>query len=108
MAIYSVAFLGIVFLFLFIHEIVGRVKSEYQWLIRLAASIVFYIYAAVLKVVFIAISALSIYLAAIGFERISKAGKEARKAEGLSKEEKKLIKAKTASKKRIRTSRRNR
>ena len=93
MAIYSAAFLGLVLLFIIIHEIVGAFAAKYQWLVRLAASVSFYLIVSGVRIFFVFISALSIWQGALFIERLANECKIKRKGEGLSKEEKKKIKA---------------
>lgn len=101
MEIFSLAFIGIVIISIIFHEILGHICPKYQWCAKLLASIGFYIYAAKSRVIFVIVSALIIWAGAILIDKIAKDGKKARKAEGLSKEDKKAIKALTTRKKRF-------
>lgn len=101
MEIYSLAFLGYTIICLIAHEIVGRYQPRYQWVVKLMASLGFYVWIAKIRVVFLLISAFTIWLGAGLLQKITDKGKKARKAEGLSKEDKKNIKQKTQNKKRI-------
>lgn len=101
MELYSLAFLGFSFLCIIAHELVGAYKPKYQWVVRLLASVGFYIWIAGIRILFLLFSALTIWIGAIGLKNITDKGKKARKAEGLTKEDKKLIKTRTQNKKRI-------
>lgn len=101
MEIFSLAFLSFVVIGILVHEIVGHLRPKLQWVVRLLVSLGFYCYLAGVRVIFIIISALSIWLGAALLDKISKEGKLLRKAEGLSKEDKKAIKTKTTNKKRF-------
>lgn len=101
MEIFSFAFICIALIGIVIHEIAGRFIPKYQWSIRLFISLCFYFVLAKIRVIFIALSALSIWLGALWLDKMTQDGKTARKAEGLSKDDKKLIKALTTKKKRV-------
>lgn len=101
MEIFSLAFLGFVIIGILIHELVGHIRPKLQWVVRLTVSVGFYCYLAGVRIVFIILSALSIWLGARMLEKIAAKGKQLRKAEGLSKDDKKAIKSKTTSKKRF-------
>lgn len=101
MELYSMGMLLLVALSLTVHEIIGKKKSEYQWIARLAASICFYAMIAKLRIMFLALSVISVWLAAVTIDKITLKGKEERKASELTREEKKALKKKTQSKKRV-------
>lgn len=101
MAFYSVFFLGFVLAFFALHELVGKFKSEYQWIVRLLASITFYVYIAGIRVLFLGVSAFSVWYGAVLITRIHEKGVQRRKAEGVTKDEKKAIKKQTRRNKRI-------
>lgn len=92
MALFSIEFTAFVLLFLVLNELVGKYCSGRQWYVRLAASICFYVLLAKIRIVFLLISALSVWCAAMLMEHISVRSKEQRKAEGLTRDDKKAIK----------------
>lgn len=101
MEIFSLSFLSFVIVGLLIHEIVGHLKPKYQWIVRLIVSSAFYIYVAKLRILYILFSAVSVWLGAYFLSKITMTGKTLRKAEGLTKDDKKAIKAATNKKKRL-------
>ena len=94
MAFYSVAFFGFVLLFIILHDLVGEVSPRKQWIVRLLAGLSFFGFLSGLRIVFLLVSALSVWDGALLIERYDRKNKESRKREGLSKEEKKAIKEK--------------
>ena len=94
MAFYSLAFFGFVFIFIILHYLVGDFAPKYQWITRLMAGIVFFVYLSGAKIVFILISAVSIWWTALHIYSLSKKNKEERSRAGLTKEEKKLLRKK--------------
>lgn len=101
MVFYSVAFLGYVLIMVLVHELVGRFAPKYQWLVRLLASILFYIVVVGGKITFVLVSAVSVWLGAKWINSINAKNKEFRKTEGLTKEEKKAAKQKCQRNKRL-------
>lgn len=101
MIFYSVAFLGFVAICILIHELVGKFCPKFQWVVRLLASLVFFTYISRLKIIFVLISALSIFLGAKWITYLTAKNKAYRKTEGLSKEEKKASKQKCTRNKRL-------
>lgn len=97
--LYSIAFVLFITVALLIHELLGRYKSEYQWILRLVASLAFYVYLARIRIVFLLLSAISIWLSGVLMDRITNAGKAERKSGDYSREEKKELKKKTQKKK---------
>ena len=93
MELYSVAFFLFVAFFLCIHELAGKYKTEYQWVVRLVASLLFYTWIAKWRIIALIVSVVSVYLGARRMNAISAEGRAARKGGDLSKEEKKLLKA---------------
>ncbi|MCR5302062.1 MAG: hypothetical protein K6E49_06440 [Lachnospiraceae bacterium] len=68
MELYSVAFIGFVIISAVIHEAVGRKCPKSQWIVRLAASVVFYAGISGWKMIFLAISILTVWCAGISFD----------------------------------------
>lgn len=101
MELYSMGVLLLVGMSLAIHEILGKTKSEYQWIARLAVSILFYTLIAKLRIVFLALSVVSVWASAVYMEKIAAAGKAKRKAGDYTREEKKALKKETQKKKRV-------
>lgn len=94
MAFYSLAFFGFVILFIILHEITGRFFPKYQWTIRLLAGLSFFVYLSGIRVIFLIVSALSIWAGARIIHKIGEDGKAYRKREGITSEEKKASKQK--------------
>ncbi len=61
MELYSAAFIGFVILSVIVHEIVGKKSEGRQWIVRLLASVVFYIAIAGWRIVFLAVSIFSVW-----------------------------------------------
>lgn len=101
MELYSVLFFLFVGIFLLLHELIGKKRSEYQWMIKLAASICFYAYLAKWRVLFLLLSILSVWAAAVCMDKITVAGKLERKNPDLSRDDKKVLKKKTQKKKKL-------
>lgn len=101
MIFYSVAFLGFVLTAFLIHELMGRICPKHQWVVRLLASLAFYTYICGLKIIFVLVSAVSIFLGAKGIVTLNEKNKAYRKTEGLSKEEKKASKQRCTKNKRL-------
>ena len=89
------AFILFVLTCFIIHEIAGRYCGKYQWVVRLAASLCFYVFLARIRVTFLFLSAFTVWYGALMLRKSSEKGKEQRKAEGLTKEDKAAIKKKT-------------
>lgn len=101
MIFYSVAFLGFVTIVLLIHEIMGRFCPKYQWTVRLLASLVFFTYISKTKIIFVILSAVSIWVGGKWIIYLTEKNKAYRKTEGLTKEEKKASKQKCTRNKRL-------
>ena len=101
MAFYSIAFLSFVLFFVILHEFIGHFFPDLQWAVRLLAGISFFVYISGLKIVFLLVSAVSIWGGAITISNETKSNKEYRKQEGLSREEKKASKIKSRNKKKM-------
>ncbi|MBR6158711.1 MAG: MBOAT family protein [Lachnospiraceae bacterium] len=61
MELYSAAFIGFISIIVIIHEIVGKRRKEWQWVVRLAASAVFYAVIAGWRLIFLAFSIATIW-----------------------------------------------
>lgn len=101
MELFSLAFIIYVLICFIIHELTGKYCGKYQWVVRLAASLCFYVFLAKLRVIFLLISAVTVWYGAILLNKASEKGKAKRKAEGLTKEDKALLKKKTLREKRL-------
>lgn len=101
MELYSAEFLLFLVLALTAHETVGRVKTEYQWIVKLAVSAGFYFCMAKYRILFLAISVVTVWLCAKYMDRIAETGRAERKNPELSKDEKKVLKKKTQRRKRV-------
>ncbi len=89
MNLFSLAFLtllGITFVLYYI------IPGKYQWWCLLFASIVFYAFSGWKNLIFIGVTSLSTWYAAKWFLRITEEYKRARKAEDITKEQKKMLK----------------
>lgn len=93
MEFYSFAFITFVIICLIINEITGRISGKYQWIVRLIASLAFYLYIAKIRIIFLIISAVTVWYGGIVLEKIITDGKKSRKRPGITKEEKKNSKA---------------
>ncbi len=94
MAFYSVAFFGFVLLFIILHDLVGEISPKNQWIVRLLAGLSFFVFLSGVRIVFVLVSALSVWDGARIIHKYDLKNKEMRKREGLSKDEKKAIKEK--------------
>lgn len=65
MELYSTAFIGFVIISVIVHDVIGKKLPDRQWIVRLAASAVFYITIAGYRAVFLAISILSVWYGGI-------------------------------------------
>ena len=101
MAFYSIAFFLFVSLFVLLHESVGRLSPDRQWYVRLLAGITFFVYVSGARIVFICISALSIWGGALLITGLSDNYRSLRKREDISKEEKAVSKKRCARSRRI-------
>lgn len=101
MELFSLAFIIFILICFIIHEITGKYCGKYQWVVRLAASLCFYVFLAKIRVIFLLISAFTVWYGAVFIEKTVERGKELRGAQGLSREDKKQIKAKTLRQKRF-------
>ena len=99
--IYSMIFLLFMAAALAAHEITGRFKSEYQWVIKLIASAAFYLYSAGWRVIFLLLSIISVWAIALKLDAMSENDKVHLAGSNYSKEEKKLYKKKRAGRKRL-------
>lgn len=63
MAFYSLAFLGFILIAILLHEAVGRIKGEYQWIVRLLASVGFFTYISGFRIIFLLLSVITIWAA---------------------------------------------
>lgn len=100
MELYSVAFILFVAVTLILHEYFGKKHEEHQWIIRLVASLVFYVAIAKWRIIFLLASVVSVWAASLSIDRITLEGKSLRKQSDISKEEKQSIKKGTLKKKR--------
>ncbi len=71
MELYSAAFIGFVIISVIVHEIVGRRCANRQWIVRLAVSLAFYTAISKWRIIFILVSALTIWYGAIKLEKVS-------------------------------------
>lgn len=95
MSLTSLRFLGFVLILLIGYF---AVPKKYQWWVLLAASLVFYAMAGIRHAVYIVITAVSTYFAALGMQKLAQQQKDYLKAnKELSKEEKNAYKSKIAS-----------
>ena len=94
MAFYSMAFLCFIVIFVCLHEIAGNFFPKYQWVVRLIAGVSFFFLISGYKIVFLLISAFTVWGGAIYVRKIAEKNKYYRKNSELTKEEKKLSKKK--------------
>lgn len=92
MNIYSSSFFIFFLFFVIIHELVFRLFPKQQWLIRLIASLTFYLYIAKIRIIFILLSAASVWLGGIIIDNLTSKYNE--KKISLTKVEKKTLKKK--------------
>ncbi|MBQ7581920.1 MAG: MBOAT family protein [Lachnospiraceae bacterium] len=98
MAFYSVAFFGFVFIFVILHGLICDIAPKRQWIVRLLASLTFFLYLSGLKIVFLLLSTFTIWGGALLISRIDRKDKEHRSGAEFSKEEKKALKKKSQRK----------
>lgn len=101
MAYYSLAFLAFVVIFIILHGLIGDIAPRFQWVIRLIAGLSFFAYVSGINIIFIMVSAVSIWYGGLLLYGISKKGKELRKSSDISTEEKKALKSKTQMRMRL-------
>jgi len=101
MELYSMAFFLFVAVSILLHEIVGKVKAEYQWLVKLAASMGFYVFITKLQFIFLFISILVVWASGNYLDNIIKDGKSKRKNKELSREQKNLLRKLETTRKRL-------
>lgn len=63
MAFYSLAFVGLIFFSLIIHDLVGRKYPDLQWVVRLLASVGFFVYISGFRIIFLLLSAITVWVA---------------------------------------------
>ena len=93
MELYSAAFIGFVIISVIVHETVGRKCANRQWIVRLAVSVAFYTAIAKWRIIFLAISAFTIWYGAIRLETIADKTSE----KSISKSDAKRLKRKIAT-----------
>ena len=103
MAFYSLHFFLFIIFFIFIHDLAREIVPKYQWVVRLIASLFFFIYMSGIKVVFLLASAITIWSGALLLHQISENNRIYRSREGLSKEEKKASRERCVRTKKIYT-----
>ncbi len=91
MAYYSIAFLGFVLIFILLHHIAGVILPRYLWIVRLLAGVSFFIYLSGSRIIFIGVSALTVWYGSILIDRLNERANVIRKREDISKEEKKRL-----------------
>ena len=101
MAYYSLAFLAFVVIVIILHGLIGDIAPRFQWVIRLIAGLSFFAYVSGINIIFIIVSAVSVWYGGLLLYGISKKGKELRKSPGISTEEKKALKSKTQTRMRL-------
>ena len=90
MSLFSLQFVVLLGITLLVYYIVPK---KYQWIALLAASMIFYVFSGVVNLLFIGITSLSTWIAGRMMFRFTLEFKEAKKKEGISKEQKKELKA---------------
>lgn len=100
MAFYSVAFFGFVLIFVVLHSLIGDIVPKRQWIVRLVAGLAFFLYLSGLKIIFVLISALTIWGGGLLLARTEQKYRALRSKEGIEKEEKKALKLKGQGRKR--------
>ena len=90
MSLFSLQFVVLLGITLLVYYIVPK---KYQWIALLAASMIFYAFSGVVNLLFIGITSLSTWIAGRMMFRFTLEFKEAKKKEGISKEQKKELKA---------------
>ena len=71
MELYSIAFIGFIFISVILHEIAGKRSAARQWVVRLAISAVFYAVISKWRIIFLAISAATVWAGAIKLDSIA-------------------------------------
>ena len=100
MQFYSLAFIIFLVAALVVYYVVGKVADKGQWIVLLVASLTFYAFCGIDHFLFIGLTAVTTWLAGLGFARINAQVKEARKA-AETREEKKAIKQRGTNRKRV-------
>ena len=90
MSLFSLQFVVLLGITLLVYYIVPK---KYQWIALLAASMIFYVFSGVVNLLFIGITSLSTWIAGRMMFRFTLEFREAKKKEGISKEQKKELKA---------------
>lgn len=90
MSLFSLQFVVLLGITLLVYYIAPRSS---QWIALLAASMIFYVFSGVVNLLFIGITSLSTWIAGRMMFRFTLEFKEAKKKEGISKEQKKELKA---------------
>ena len=90
MSLFSLQFVVLLGITLLVYYIAPK---KYQWIALLAASMIFYVFSGVVNLLFIGITSLSTWIAGRMMFRFTLEFKEAKKKEGISKEQKKELKA---------------
>ena len=98
MQFYSILFFLFVAVLFVLYYTVFRKK---QWILLLAGSMLFYVWLASWRVLFLLVTSITIWGAAKLFDRLNDKRKQEQKREGITKEEKKAIKKKYIRKKRF-------
>ena len=80
MELYSAAFIGFVILSVILHEIVGKKCEDRQWIVRLLASVVFYIAIAGWRIVFLTVSIFSVWYGGRLLDTVGAKDEKAKKA----------------------------
>ena len=80
MELYSAAFIGFVILSVIVHEIVGKKCEGRQWIVRLFASVVFYVAIDGWRIVFLAVSIFSVWYGGRLIDTISEREEKAKAA----------------------------
>lgn len=100
MQFYSLAFIAFLALSLCAYYVVGKLANKGQWIVLLVVSLAFYAYTGVTHFVFIGTTALTTWAAGLAFAHFNEQTKAARK-EATTPEEKKAIKARGTTRKRL-------
>jgi|GEM_PF-3267869 len=72
MAFYSMAFLCFIVIFVCLHEIAGNFFPKYQWVVRLIAGVSFFFLISGYKILFLLISAFTVWGGAIYKQKLPK------------------------------------
>jgi len=78
-----------------------NLQSKFQWKVLLASNLVFYLICGKWNLIFILFTSFTIFIGALRMEKISSDYKLEKKKDGLSREDKKILKARFQNKKRI-------